>query len=69
MLAEFDYFNGGMEVAPKFPQETSYLFLLDQAERDQNPDSLGAVFLTLDGIIMGAFRPATACKPVATKYT
>ncbi len=56
MLMNFDDFNGGMGVAPKFPQETSYLFLLDQAERDQNREFLDAVLLTLDGMIMGGIH-------------
>ncbi|MCF6305429.1 MAG: DUF255 domain-containing protein [Rhodobacteraceae bacterium] len=60
MLTRFDYFNGGMGVAPKFPRETAYLFLLDQAERDQNPDFLEAVTLTLDGIIMGGIHDQVA---------
>lgn len=53
ILRETDPFNGGYGVAPKFPRESLYLFLLDQAERTGAPDALNAVAEMLDGMILG----------------
>ena len=56
MLANLDDFNGGFGTAPKFPRENLLLFLLDQAERNGDADLLGAVTLTLDGMIKGGIH-------------
>ncbi len=56
ILTEFDDFNGGLGVSPKFPRESTFLFLLDQAKRDGDAEMLGAVLGTLDGILMGGIH-------------
>jgi len=53
ILPELDEFYGGYGVAPKFPREALFLFLIDQAERTANPDLLFAVTNMLDGMILG----------------
>ncbi len=53
VLPDMDEFNGGLGVAPKFPQESLFLFLLDQAERDGDPAMLAAVTNILDGMVKG----------------
>ncbi len=53
---EVDEFNGGLGVAPKFPEEPLFLFLLDQAERTGDADLLMAVTSTLDGMIKGGIH-------------
>ena len=52
----FDEFNGGMGVAPKFPQESLLLFLLEQAERNLNARAREVALTTLDNIIRGGIR-------------
>ncbi|MGI9410383.1 MAG: DUF255 domain-containing protein, partial [Hyphomicrobiaceae bacterium] len=52
----FDDFNGGIGVAPKFPQESLLLFLLEQAERNLNPRAREVALTTLDNIITGGIR-------------
>ena len=56
ILANVDEFNGGLGVAPKFPRESSFLFLLDQAERDADPLMLAAVTDALDGMLRGGIH-------------
>lgn len=56
MLMNLDSFYGGFGSSPKFPQESAFLFLLDQAERDQNREFFAAVTSTLDGMIMGGIH-------------
>ncbi len=56
MLSSLDPFNGGMGTAPKFPQESAYLYMLDQADREANPAFLEGVTLTLDGMIKGGIH-------------
>lgn len=56
LMAEMDEFNGGLGVAPKFPSETVFLFLLDQARRDGDPDLMEAVFAALDGMLKGGIH-------------
>ncbi len=56
ILGEYDEFNGGFGVAPKFPEESIFLFLLDQAQRDGDRKVLDAVLGTLDGMIRGGIH-------------
>lgn len=56
LLDQMDEFNGGMGTAPKFPRESLFLFLLDQARRDGDADLLAAVTNTLDGMIRGGIH-------------
>ncbi|AXI47193.1 thioredoxin domain-containing protein [Sulfitobacter sp. SK012] len=56
ILPDLDGFYGGYGVAPKFPREALFLFLLDQAERTANPDMLLAVTNMLDGMILGGIQ-------------
>ncbi|MGI9423253.1 MAG: DUF255 domain-containing protein [Hyphomicrobiaceae bacterium] len=52
----FDDFNGGIGVAPKFPQESLLLFLLEQAERNLIPRAREVALTTLDNILSGGIR-------------
>ncbi len=52
----FDESNGGMGVAPKFPQESLLLFLLEQAERNLNDRAREVALKTLDAVIRGGIR-------------
>lgn len=56
VLEQLDPFNGGFGVAPKFPRETLFLFLLDQASRSSDPHLLQAVTEMLDGMIKGGIH-------------
>ena len=56
MLSQMDDFNGGFGVAPKFPQESSLLYLLDQAERTANSPLLEAVQLAATGMVNGGIH-------------
>lgn len=56
MLANMDDFNGGFGVAPKFPQEASLLFLLDQAERVADAELLEAVQIAATGMVNGGIH-------------
>ena len=56
VLEDLDPFNGGYGVAPKFPRESLFLFLLDQAERTGDRQLLGAVADMLDGMIKGGIH-------------
>jgi len=56
ILTDIDEFNGGLGVSPKFPRESTFLFLLDQAERDGDVEMLGAVLGALDGMLMGGIH-------------
>lgn len=56
ILTGIDEFNGGLGVAPKFPRESTFLFLLDQAERDADQVLLGAVTDALDGMLRGGIH-------------
>ncbi|MCF6320497.1 MAG: thioredoxin domain-containing protein [Rhizobiaceae bacterium] len=56
MLPGMDEFNGGFGVAPKFPQESALLFMLDQAERDGDRELLEAVTGALDGMLKGGIQ-------------
>ncbi len=56
MLPQMDEFNGGFGVAPKFPQESTLLFLLDQAERDGDRELFDGVMQALDGMIKGGIH-------------
>jgi len=56
MLPQMDEFNGGFGVAPKFPQESTLLFMLDQAQRDGNRELMDAVLLALDGMLKGGIH-------------
>ena len=58
MLLGMDEFNGGFGVAPKFPQESSLLFLLDLAEREGDAALLAAVQTAATGMVGGCdLRP------------
>ena len=54
--ANFDEFNGGIGVAPKFPQESLLLFLLEQAERNLNTRAREVALTTLDNMLLGGIR-------------
>ena len=56
ILRGLDTFNGGYGVAPKFPREALFLFLLDQAERTGDARLLSAVTDMLDGMILGGIH-------------
>jgi uncharacterized protein YyaL (SSP411 family) len=56
LLSEIDEFNGGFGVSPKFPQESTLLFMLDQAERDGDRELLETVTNALDGMIKGGIH-------------
>lgn len=56
VLTDVDEFNGGLGVAPKFPRESTFLFLLNQAERDGDEVLLATVTDMLDGMIMGGIH-------------
>ncbi len=56
VLEQMDIFNGGYGVAPKFPRESLFLFLLDRAERTGDPEALQAVTDMLDGMIKGGIH-------------
>ena len=56
LLDHMDTFNGGLGVAPKFPREPLFLFLLDHADRTGEPDVLQAVTAMLDGMILGGIH-------------
>lgn len=49
----FDEFEGGFGTAPKFPQEPTLLFMLDQAERNQDILLLESITKTLDAMQQG----------------
>lgn len=52
-LSQYDEFNGGFSNAPKFPQETVLLLLLDQAVQQRDDSLLGTVIHTLDAMQQG----------------
>ncbi|MBL1436953.1 MAG: DUF255 domain-containing protein [Rhodobacteraceae bacterium] len=56
MLSQMDDFNGGFGVAPKFPQESSLLYLLDQAERNADQALLEAVQLAATSMVNGGIH-------------
>lgn len=56
MLSGIDAFNGGFGVAPKFPQESTLLFMLDQAQRDGDKELLTTVTNALDGMLKGGIH-------------
>ena len=56
ILSDIDEFNGGLGVSPKFPRESTFLFLLDQAERAGDTERLTAVLGALDGMLMGGIH-------------
>lgn len=56
LMDEMDEFNGGFEVAPKFPQESALLFMLDQAERHRDRTLLDAVTMAMDGMLKGGIH-------------
>lgn len=52
-LSQYDEFNGGFSNAPKFPQETVLLLLLDQAVQQRDESLLGTAIHTLDAMQQG----------------
>ncbi len=56
LMAQMDEFNGGFGVAPKFPQESSLLFMFDSATRNADREMLDAVLRALDGMIKGGIQ-------------
>jgi uncharacterized protein YyaL (SSP411 family) len=56
MLGQMDDFNGGFGVAPKFPQESKLLFLLDQAERNADSALLEAVQRAARSMVNGGIH-------------
>ncbi len=55
-LSDVDFFYGGIGVTSKFPRETLFLFLLDQAMRTGDTELLDAVTTMLDGMIIGGIH-------------
>lgn len=53
---KLDGFSGGYGIAPKFPREPLFLFLLDQAERAGDQEQMQAVSDMLDGMIKGGIH-------------
>ncbi len=53
ILSMHDPINGGFGPAPKFPQESQLLFLLNEAERNNNKMALEALRVTLDAMSRG----------------
>ncbi len=56
LLNQLDDFNGGMGTAPKFPRESLFLFLMDQAQRSGDRDLLQAATNALNGMIRGGIH-------------
>ncbi|WP_370298785.1 thioredoxin domain-containing protein [Pontibacterium sp.] len=52
-LGQYDEFNGGFSTAPKFPQETVLLLLLEQALQQRDEQLLGTAIHTLDAMQQG----------------
>lgn len=52
-LEQYDEFNGGFSTAPKFPQETVLLLLLEQAIQQRDEQLLGTAIHTLDAMQQG----------------
>lgn len=56
LLRRADSVNGGFGAAPKFPQESTLLFLLDQARRSDGATSLETVDATLHKMAAGGIH-------------
>ncbi len=56
LLSRMDDFYSGFGVAPKFPQESSLLYMLDQAERSADQTLLEAVQLAATGMVNGGIH-------------
>lgn len=56
LLANFDSVKGGFGAAPKFPQESSLLFLLEQARDHSDKEALDAVDYTLQRMAAGGIH-------------
>lgn len=56
----FDEFEGGFGTAPKFPQEPTLLFMLDQADRTQDKRLLKTVTKTLNAMQQGGIYDQVA---------
>ncbi|SFV76069.1 Thymidylate kinase [hydrothermal vent metagenome] len=55
ILSTFDEIQGGFGEAPKFPQESIQLFLIDEQKRNPSKDKLTAITTTLDAMATGGF--------------
>ncbi|NND91628.1 MAG: DUF255 domain-containing protein [Granulosicoccus sp.] len=55
-LSQYDDFQGGFSRAPKFPRESLLHFLLDQAERTGDTDTLEAVNFSLQRMAAGGIH-------------
>jgi len=60
LLQNYDLVYGGFGGAPKFPQESTLLFLLRMAEKDGHKDALDAVSYTLDSLLNGGITDQAA---------
>jgi uncharacterized protein YyaL (SSP411 family) len=60
LLQNYDLVYGGFGGAPKFPQESTLLFLLRLAEKDGHKDALEAVNYTLDSLLNGGITDHAA---------
>ena len=56
LLGQMDEFNGGLGTAPKFPQESVFLYLTDIANRTDDVAARVAVTAYLDGMIAGGIH-------------
>ena len=62
MLSQYDNINGGFSAAPKFPNETNLLFLLDQSKHSEQVDRnlRQAISHTLDSMAQGGIYDQVA---------
>jgi uncharacterized protein len=60
LVARLDETNGGFGSAPKFPNESQLLLLIDDIRRSQSSDSLHALTLTLDKMYQGGIYDQVA---------
>ena len=60
LLQDYDLVYGGFGGAPKFPQESTLLFLLRLAEKDGHRHALDAVSYTLDSLLNGGITDQAA---------
>ncbi len=55
LLSNFDEMDGGFGEAPKFPNESMLLLLIDEQKRLPNDEQLNAITTTLDAMASGGF--------------
>jgi len=60
LVSRLDEINGGFGGAPKFPNESQLLLLIDDVRRNQSEDSLHGLTLTLDKMYQGGIYDQVA---------